>query len=168
MTERVVELEVVNNVLLPRQRNTDKEPITDGSGEAKVSPRQMMENEEGTPFFTTYAHLVPTAKSPAPEPEEDELSSSDEAVNKEIDTKEFILELQKTINEVIMKFIERPMRNHGGKQRRKNLHEKEAKHPTDDTRTGSAIMRSRAASHQSGNTDNVIHQLVRSDSESSE
>ena len=29
-------------------------------------------------------------------------------------------------------------------------------------------MRSRAASHQSGNTDNVIHQLVRSDSESSE
>ena len=27
-TERVVELEVVNNILLPRQRNTDKEPIT--------------------------------------------------------------------------------------------------------------------------------------------
>ena len=30
-TERVVELEVVNNELLPRQRNTDKEPTTDGS-----------------------------------------------------------------------------------------------------------------------------------------
>ena len=29
MTERVVELEVVNNVLLPRQRNTDKEPTMD-------------------------------------------------------------------------------------------------------------------------------------------
>ena len=37
-TERVVELEVVNNVLLPCQRNTDKEPTTDGSGEAKASP----------------------------------------------------------------------------------------------------------------------------------
>ena len=30
MTEGVVELEVVNNVLLPCQRNTDKELITDG------------------------------------------------------------------------------------------------------------------------------------------
>ena len=128
----------------------------------------MTDNEEGTPFFTKYAHLVPTPKSPAPESEEDELSSPDEAVNKEIDTKEFILELQKTINEVIIKFIERPMRNHGGKQHRKNLCKKEAKHLTDDTGIGSAIMRSRAASHQSGNTDNVIHQLVRSDSESSE
>ena len=38
MTERVVELEVVNNELLPRQRSTDKEPTTDGSGEAKASP----------------------------------------------------------------------------------------------------------------------------------
>ena len=52
MTERVVELEVVNNELRPRQRNTDKEPTTDGSGEAKASPRQMTDNEEGTPFFT--------------------------------------------------------------------------------------------------------------------
>ena len=50
-TERVVELEVVNNVLLPRQRNTDKEPTTDGPGEAKESPRQTTDNEEGTPFF---------------------------------------------------------------------------------------------------------------------
>ena len=111
---------------------------------------------------------MPTAKSPAPESEEHELSSSDEAVNKEVDTKESILELQKTMNEVIMKFLERPMRNRGEKQRRKNLCEKEAKQLTDDTGTGSAIMRSRTASHQSGNTDNVIHQLVRSDSESSE
>ena len=128
----------------------------------------MTDNEEGTPFFTKYAHLVPTAKSPAPESEEDELSSSDEAVNKEVDTKEFILELQKTMNEVILKFLERPMRNRGEKQRRKNPCEKEAKHLADDTGTGNAVMRSRAASHQSGNTDNVIHQLVRSDSESSE
>ena len=37
-TEKVVELAVVNNVLLPCQRNTDKEPTTDSSGEAKASP----------------------------------------------------------------------------------------------------------------------------------
>ena len=37
-TERVVELEVVNNALLSRQRNTDKEPTTDNPGEAKASP----------------------------------------------------------------------------------------------------------------------------------
>ena len=153
-TERVVELEVVNNELLPRQRNTDKEPTTDGSGEAKASPRQMTDNEEGTPFFTKYAHLVPTVKSPAPESEEDELSSSDEGVNKEVDTKELILKLQKTMNEVILKFLERPTRNRGEKQRSKNLCEKEAKHLADDTGTGNAVMRSRAASHQSGNTDN--------------
>ena len=128
----------------------------------------MTDNEEGTPFFTKYAHLVPTAKSPAPEPKEDELSSSNEAVNKEVDTREIILELQKTMNEVILKLLERPMRNCGEKQRRKNIHEKEAKHLTDDTEAGNVVMRSRAASHQSGNTDNVIHQLVRSDSESSE
>ena len=43
-----------------------------------------MDNEEETPFFTMYAHLVPIAKSPAPESEEDELSSSDEVVNKNL------------------------------------------------------------------------------------
>ena len=37
-TERVVELEVVDNVILPRQRNTDKEPTMDDPGEAKASP----------------------------------------------------------------------------------------------------------------------------------
>ena len=94
-TERVVELEVVNNVLLPRQRNTDKELTTDGSGEAKASPRHMTDNEEGTPFFTKYAHLVPAAKSPAPESEEDELSLSDEVVNKEFDKNEFLRGFQK-------------------------------------------------------------------------
>ena len=150
-TENVVELEVVNNVLLPCQRNTDKELTMDGSGEVKASPRQMTDNEEGTPFFTKYAHLVPTAKSPAPEFEEDELSSSDEAVNKEVDTKEFILEFQKTMNEAILKFLERPTRNCGEKQHRKNLCKKEAKHLADDTGTGNAAMRSRAASDQSGN-----------------
>ena len=35
-TERVIELEVVNNELRPRQRNTDKEPTMDSSGEAKA------------------------------------------------------------------------------------------------------------------------------------
>ena len=81
-TERVVDLEVVDNVLLPRQRNTNKELTTDIPGEAKASPRQVMDNEEETPFFMRYTHLVPMAKSPAPESEEDELSSSDEVVNK--------------------------------------------------------------------------------------
>ena len=37
-TERVVELEVVNNVLLPCQRNTDKELTMDDPGEEKASP----------------------------------------------------------------------------------------------------------------------------------
>ena len=113
-TERVVELEVVNNVLLPHQRNTDKEPITDDPGEAKASPRQTTENEEGTPFFTTYAHLVPTAKSPAPESEEDELSLSDEVVNKEFDKKEFLRGFQKTISEVISKLLEEPVKKQWG------------------------------------------------------
>ena len=140
----------------------------DDPGEVKASPRQTTDNEEGTPFFTKYAHLVPTAKSPAPESEEDELSSSDEVVNKEIDKKEFLRGFQKTISEVILKLLEEPMKNHGEKQRRKNLRKKEAKHLIDDTGTGNVIMQSRAASHQSGNTDNVIHQLMRSDSESSE
>ena len=119
-------------------------------------------------MLSDLAHLVPTEKSPAPESEEDELISSGEVVNKEFDKKELILELQKTMNEVILKLLEGPTKNRGEKQRRKNLREKEAKHLTDDTGTGSAIVQSRTASHQSGNTDNVIRQLVRSDSESSE
>ena len=86
-TERVVDLEVVDNVLLPRQRNTDKGLTTDDPGEAKASAQQRMDNEDETPFFMRYAHLVPTANSLAPESEEDELSSSDEVVNKEFDKK---------------------------------------------------------------------------------
>ena len=112
----------------------------DGSGEAKASPRQMTDNEEGTPFFTKYAHLVPTVKSPAPESEEDELSSSDEVVNKEFDKKELLLRLQKTISKVISKLLDEPTKNCGEKQCRKSLHKKEAKHLTDDTGTGNAIM----------------------------
>ena len=90
-TKRVADLEVVDNMLLPRQKNTDKEPTTDDPGEAKASPWQMMDNEEETPFFMRYAHLVPTAKSLAPESEEDELRSLDQVVNKEFDKKEFLL-----------------------------------------------------------------------------
>ena len=135
-----------------------------------------MDNEEEILFFTRYAHLVPTAKSLAPESKEDELSSSDEVVNKEFDKKKFLLGFQEkmaaamsaAMSQVILKLLERPMRNRGEKQCRKNLCEKEAKHLTDNTRTGSTIVQSRATSHQSGNTDNVIRQLVRSDSESSE
>ena len=148
MTERVVELEVVNNVLLPRQRNTDKELTMDDPGEVKASPRQTTDSEEETPFFTRYSHLVPTAKSPAPESKEDELSSSDEVVNKECDKKKFLLRFQENMvtalsaamSEVISKLLEQPMKNCGEKQHRKNLHEREAKHLTDDTRAGSVIM----------------------------
>ena len=108
--------------------------------------------------------------------EEDELNSSDEIVNKEFDKKEFLLGFQEnmatamsaTMSEVISKLLEQPMKDRGEKQHRKNPRKKEAKHLTDDTGTGSTIMRSRAASHQSGNTESVIRQLVRSDSESSE
>ena len=108
--------------------------------------------------------------------EEDELSSSDEIVNKEFDKKEFLLGFRENMatamsvamSKVISKLLEQPMKDRGEKQRRKNLREKEVKHLTDDTGTGNAIIRSRAASHQSGNMDNVIHQLVRSDSGSSE
>ena len=111
-----------------------------------------MDNEEETPFFTRYAHLVPTAKSLAPESEEDELISSDEVVNKEFDKKEFLLGFQENmvtvmseamsaaISEIISKSLEKPTKNHGEKQHRKSLHEKEAKHLTDYTRAGSAIM----------------------------
>ena len=65
-TERVVELEVVNNVLLQRQKNTDKELTTDNPGEVKASPQQTMDNEEETPFFTTYAHRTSSAYSKVP------------------------------------------------------------------------------------------------------
>ena len=58
---------------------------------------------------------MPTAKSLAPESKEDELSSSDEVVNKEFDKKEFLLGFQKTISEVISKLLEEPVKNHGDK-----------------------------------------------------
>ena len=48
-----------------------------------------MDNEEEIPFFMKYAPLVPTAKSLAPESEEDDLSSSSEIVNKEFDKVDF-------------------------------------------------------------------------------
>ena len=111
---------------------------------------------------------MPTAKSLAPESEEDDLSSSSEIVNKEFDKTEFLNKFQTGLSKLISSLLEEPTKKHRDKQHRKNLHEKEAKHLTDNTGMGSAIMQSRAASHQSGNTDNVICQLVQSDSESSE
>ena len=38
MTKRVIDLEVVDNMLLLRQRNTDKELTMDDPGEVKASP----------------------------------------------------------------------------------------------------------------------------------
>ena len=54
------------------------------------------------------------------------------------------------------------------KNRVERIYAKKRQKTSSDTGTGTAIMRSRGTSHQSGNTDNVIHQLVRSDSESYE
>ena len=60
-----------------------------------------MDNEEEIPFFTRYTHLVPTAKSPAPESEEDELSPSDEVVNKGFNKKEILLGFQASMTEAM-------------------------------------------------------------------
>ena len=60
-TEKVVELDIVDNTLLASQRNTDNRLTMDNPGEPKTSPRQTMDNEEDIPFFTRYTHLVPTA-----------------------------------------------------------------------------------------------------------
>ena len=46
-----------------------------------------MDNEEEIPFFTRYALLMSTAKSPAPESKEDKLSSSNKVVDKGFDKK---------------------------------------------------------------------------------
>ena len=72
------------------------------------------------------------------------------------------------MSEVISKLCEQPTKNCREKQRGKNLREKEAKHLTDYTGAGSVIMQSRAASHLSRNTENMICHLVRSDSEVSD
>ena len=87
MTEKVVDLDIVDNTLLPSQRNTNNRPTTDDPGEVKAPPRQTMDYEQIIPFFTRYTHLVLTARSPAPESEEDEMSSSSEFVDKEFDKK---------------------------------------------------------------------------------
>ena len=81
MTEKIIDVDIVDNTLLPGQKNTDNTLKTDDPGEAKASPWQKMDIEE-IPFFTRYAHLLPTAKSPAPESKEDKLSSSEEIVDK--------------------------------------------------------------------------------------
>ena len=113
-TEKVMELDIVDNTLLVSQRNTDNRLTMDDQGEAKASPRQTTDNEEEISFFTRYAHLVPTARSPAPESKEDELSSSSEVVDKEFNRKEFLIGFQAaiatTISEVISKLLEQPMK----------------------------------------------------------
>ena len=82
-----------------------------------------MDNEEEIPFFTKYAHLVPTAKSPAPESKEDELSSSSEFVDKGFNKNEFLITFQANItvaistaiSEVISKLLEQPTKKHRDK-----------------------------------------------------
>ena len=50
MTEKVVDLDIVDSTLLLSQRNTDNRLTTDDPGEAKASPRQRIDNEEEIPF----------------------------------------------------------------------------------------------------------------------
>ena len=117
MTEKVIDLDIVDSNL-PSQRNTDNRLTMDNLGEAKASPWQTMDNEEEIPFFTRYTHLVPRAKSLAPESKEDELSSSSEVVDKIFDKKEFLIRFQVSIteaistaiSEVISKLLEQPMK----------------------------------------------------------
>ena len=141
----------------------------DNPGEAKASPQQTMDNEEEAPFFTMYAHVVPTARSLDPESEEDELSLSSEVVDKKFDKMEFLNKLQTAISQLISTLLEEPTKTYERKKQcRKNLCDREEKHLTNDTGMGSIIMQSKAASQCSGNMENVIHHLVRSDSEVSE
>ena len=93
-------------MLLLSQRNTDNRLTMDNLGEAKASLRQMMGNEEEVPFFMRYAHLVATAKSLAPESEEDELSSSSEVVNKEFDKNKFLNKLHTGFSQLISRLLE--------------------------------------------------------------
>ena len=64
-----------------------------------------MDNEEEIPFFTRYTHLVPTAKSPAPESVEDELSSSSKVVDKEFNKTEFLIELHTGFSQSISRYL---------------------------------------------------------------
>ena len=80
---------------------------------------------------------------------------------------EFLNELHTGFSQLISRRLEKPTKTCRKEQHRKYLCDKEAKNLTDDTGTGSVIMQSRATSHQSRNTENVIHYLVRSDSEAS-
>ena len=93
-----------------------------------------MDNEEEIPFFTRYTHLAPTAKSLAPDSEEDELSSSSEVVDKKFNKTEFLNELHTGFSQLISRLLKKLAKKCRDKQCRKNLHEKEAKHLTDDTR----------------------------------
>ena len=113
-TEKVVELDIVDSTLLPSQRNTDNRLTMDDPGEVKASPQQTMDNEEEIPFFMRCAHLVPTAKSLAPESKEDKLSLPSEVVNKEFDKNEFLIRFQQTITEVMSKLLEQPAKEMRG------------------------------------------------------
>ena len=107
-TEKVIDPNIVDSSLLPSQRNTDNRLARDNSGEAKASPQQTTDSGEEIPLFTRYAHLVPTAKSPAPESKEDELGSSSEIVDKEFDKMEFLNELHTGFSQLISRLLEKP------------------------------------------------------------
>ena len=113
-------------------------------------------------------HLVPTVMSLAPESGEDEPSSSSEVVNEKFDKNEFLNKIHTGFSQLISRLLEKPAKKCMDKQRRQNPRDREEKYLTDNTRTGSIIMQSKAASQCSKNMENVIQHLVRSDSEASE
>ena len=104
--------EIVDSILLPSQRNTDVSPEMDKAGEVKASPQQETDNEEEEPFMLKYAHLMPTAKSTDPESNEDELSSSEEIVDKEFNKMEILNKLHAGISQLITKLLEQPVKTH--------------------------------------------------------
>ena len=129
-TEKVMDPEIVDSTLLPSQRNIDMELTMDDPREMKASPQLEMDNEEEMSFMLKYAHLMPTAKSLDPENEsdEDELSSSEEVVDKEFNKMEFLNKFQKGMTKSITKLIEQPAKTCGNKEhRKKNQHDREVK-----------------------------------------
>ena len=105
-TEKFVDSEILDGTLLPSQRNTDVRLEMDNLGEVKASPQQKMDNKEEEPFMLMYAHLMPMVKSPDPESDEDELSSSEEIVNKEFKKMKFLNKFHAGISQLITKLLE--------------------------------------------------------------
>ena len=99
---------------------------------------------------------MPTAKSLAPESEEDELSSSEEVVDQGFNKQEFLLRFQENMatamsaamSKVISKLLEQPAKTCRNKQHRKHLCEEKAMPPPKTAcKTGCKATRECAPAH---------------------